>query len=75
MTTYSDQFFYGFVKAAFKYQPREIDTCWNSGKKVIYGMIMTFEKYIDNPWNKEVIYDWNDLNLKIYDMCFYPDTW
>ena len=52
-----------------------MDNCWNSGKHVAYGMIMTFEKFIDNPWNREISYDWNDLQLKMYAMCFWPDTW
>jgi len=64
----------GFLKEAFKVQPRASVNCLNSGRKYLYSSILLFEQYLDFPYNKDLSYNFNDTMVKFMDMCSFSDS-
>ena len=74
MTSNPERFIYGLSETLFKFQPRAHSTCFNSGKKYLFDSILLFQKFIDNPYNKDLGFNFNDAFIKLLQLCNFSDT-
>mmetsp|Transcript_35891 Transcript_35891/g.55095 ORF Transcript_35891/g.55095 Transcript_35891/m.55095 type:complete len:187 (-) Transcript_35891:143-703(-) len=74
MTTQQDLFLYGFMKQAFKFEPRQTMTCLNNGKEMLYKSLLMALKFVNQPWVKDISFNFNDAFIKWLDLCWYWDT-
>lgn len=65
---------FGFLKQAFKFQPRASQSCLHSGKEMLYSSVLLLEKYLNFPYDKDISFNFNDTLIKFLTLCNFWDT-
>ena len=74
MVTPEEQYKFGILETAFKFQPREHVTCFNNGRYFFYSSILMSQKLVNDPRNSELSYNYNDTLVKFFNLCNIWDT-